>query len=799
MGMRFESRIPPHKATRRVLAFARVAVVFWVAINHTRGQETNDARTLEQLREQIEAHLAQPKFSGAVWSVKIVSFDTGKLVFEHHADRLMSPASNSKLYTGALALDRLGGQYQISTPVYATGTISRSGTLNGDLVVFGRGDPSWNARRLGTNFWGVFEPFVTLLANAGVHRISGDVIADATFFCGPPTGAGWTIDDLREGEAAAISALTLDDNLAQLRVEPGATIGAPCRLTPLQPGTGLVISNRTVTAAPNSPVHLETFHPLDGNMILLLGQMPVGGTNQILDLAVPRPAEWFAAALKLALARHGIDVSGQTRGVVWPQAPGWNRLNAVKLGEVLSPPLRELVRGFMKPSQNLETDLLLAHVGEVTRASNAPPWQTSEEAGLAALAGFLTAAGVPAADVQFDEGSGLSRNNLTTANATVALLLFMGKHREAESFISALPIAGMDGTLRRRMLGTPAARNVRAKTGTLRWANTLSGYVTTAAGEKLVFSLMLNRYFPTENRKRADELDEIAEMLARFAVRTDESLASQFAPLGNLVVTQFASAPFPHPARANGHRYHDEFFSAADHYSDSTVAMFIPSKFRATDKVDFVVHFHGWRNTVAGTLEQYHLVEQLADSGKNAILIVPQGPRLAPDSFHGKLESTNGFKLFMAEAMETLRARGVLAESVSEIGNVILSAHSGGYHAVAAILEHGGLADKIHEVWLFDALYGGAENIVAWQKSQNGRLVDIYTDHGGTKEETEKMMASIHDGHDSVFASEDTNAPPQALQSNRLVFLHTDMAHDDVVAKRGTFGEFLRTSCLENR
>ena len=130
------------------MAFARVAVVFWVAINHTRGQETNDARTLEQLREQIEAHLSQPKFSGAVWSVKIVSFDTGKLVFEHHADRLMSPASNSKLYTGALALDRLGGQYQISTPVYATGTISRSGTLNGDLVVFGRGDLSWNARRL---------------------------------------------------------------------------------------------------------------------------------------------------------------------------------------------------------------------------------------------------------------------------------------------------------------------------------------------------------------------------------------------------------------------------------------------------------------------------------------------------------------------------------------------------------------------------------------------------------------------------------------------------------------------------
>jgi D-alanyl-D-alanine carboxypeptidase/D-alanyl-D-alanine-endopeptidase (penicillin-binding protein 4) len=799
MEMRFESRIPPHKATRRLLAFACVAVIFWAAVNPASGQETNAARTVEQLRQQIEAHLAQPKFSEAIWGIKIISFDTGKLVFEHHADRLMSPASNSKLYTGALALDRLGGQHQISTPVYATGTISRSGTLNGDLVIVGQGDPSWNARRLGTNFWAIFEPFVTVLTNAGVHQISGDVIADATFFRGRPTGSSWTIEDLGEGEAASISAMTLNDNLAQLRVEPGATIGAPCRLTPLQPGTGLVISNRTVTAARNAPARLETFHPLDSNTIFLLGQMPMGGTNQILDLAVLQPADWFAAALKLALARHGITVSGQTRGVVWPQATGWDRSNAVKLGEVHSPPLHEVVRAFMKPSQNLETDLLLAHVGEMTRASNAPPQQTSEEAGLAALAGFLAAAGVPAGEVQFDEGSGLSRNNLTTANSTVALLLFMGKHREAKSFISALPIAGVDGTLRRRMLGTPAARNVRAKTGTLRWANTLSGYVTSAAGEKLIFSLMLNRYVPPEQGKRTDELDNIAEMLARFSGRTDESLASQFAPLGSLIVTQFVSAPFPHPARANGHRYHDEFFSAAEHYSDSTVAMFIPSNFRATDKVDFVVHFHGWRHTVAGTLEEYHLAEQLAESGKNAILIVPQGPRLAPDSFDGKLEDTNGFKVFMAEAMKTLRARGVLAQPHPEIGNVVLSAHSGGYHAVTAIVDHGGLADKIREVWLFDALYGGAENIAAWQKSQNGRLLDIYTDHGGTKEETEKMMASFRAGPASFFASEDTNAPPQALRTNRLVFLHTDMPHNDVVAKRGTFGEFLRTSCLENR
>jgi hypothetical protein len=587
--------------------------------------------------------------------------------------------------------------------------------------------------------------------------------------------------------------------LTQVLVEPGASAGAPCRLTPLLPGTGLIFSNQTTTVAANVPAHPEIFHPLDAKTIFLLGQLPVGGAAQTLDVAVPEPADWFAQALKIALARHGIKVSGHARGLTWPQTGGLISTNAVKLGTLFSPPLREVVRNFMKPSQNLETDLLLAHVGEMTRAASAPPTQTSEDAGLAALRQFLTTAGVAPEDVRFDEGSGLSCNNLTTANATVALLQFMAKHRAAQDFIAALPVAGVDGTLWRRMRGTPAFQNVRAKTGTLRWANALSGYVTTAAGEHLAFSLMLNRYEPPPGRSRTDELDAIAVMLARFAGRTDDSLEKIYAPFGTLIVTQFVSAPFPHPARADGHKYHDEFFSAAEHYSDGTVAMFIPTNFRAADKVDFVVHFHGWRNTVAGTLDEYKLIEQFAASGKNAILIVPEGPRNAADSFGGKLEDTNGFKNFMAEAAEKLNASGALARTNWEIGNVILSGHSGGYHVMAAILDHGGLPEKIREAWLFDALYGNTENFVAWQKNQNGKLLDIYTDHGGTKEETDNLMTSYKTNAVAFFANEDTNAAPENLLTNKIVFLHTDMVHNDVVAKRGTFEQFLQSSGLENK
>ncbi len=285
--------------------------------------------------------------------------------------------------------------------------------------------------------------------------------------------------------------------------------------------------------------------------------------------------------------------------------------------------------------------------------------------------------------------------------------------------------------------------------------------------------------------------------LALATGRANDAWPSNYASLGKLVVTQFVTAPFPHPARADGHTYHGEFFSAKEHYSDGTVAMFIPKKFRVADKVGFVVHFHGWRHTVAGTIPEYKLIEQFAASGMNAVLVVPQGPYDAPDSFGGKLEDTNGFARFMDEAATTLRASGALTNTNFEIGDITLSGHSGGYHVMAAILDHGGMSDKIKEVWLFDALYGGTDSFVAWQKAENGRLLDIYTDHGGTKDETENLMASLKANNVSYFFAEDTNATVENLRTNRLVFLHTDMSHDDTVAKRGTFGQFLKSSCLQ--
>lgn len=491
-----------------------------VAVRAAPAPAAPGVASVAELRAQLEAHLSDPRFSGALWGVKIASLETGAVLFSASADRLMSPASNSKLYTAAMALDQFGGDYRIATPIVATAKPDAGGTLAGDVIVAGRGDPSWKAKPRRGDFWATFEPFIAVLKRAGVRRITGDVVADTTFFRSPRYGAGWVIDDLNDDYGAEISAITLEENYVDLRIRPAAVAGQPCEFELMHPCTGLVLHNHTTTVVKGGARTVHARRELGGNEVTVLGELPLEGAEEMLDLTVPRPANWFAAALKEALSRAGIRVDGKSRSVQWPEASPVTK-DAVKLGEITSPPLRELVTAFLKPSQNLETDLIFLHTGEMLRASDAPAWRTSEQCGVMALREFLRRNELPADDVRFDEGSGLSRNNLTTANATVALLSFMARHREANAFHDALPIAGVDGTLRRRMRDTPAEGNVRAKTGTLRWATALSGHVTSAAGERLVFSVMLNRYVAPPGRAAREEIDTIALLLARLEARSD--------------------------------------------------------------------------------------------------------------------------------------------------------------------------------------------------------------------------------------------------------------------------------------
>lgn len=478
--------------------------------------EFQGAATLEELRDRLSAIVDQRRYSAAQWGIKIIEVQGGETIFEHNPGQLFSPASNSKLYTVALGLDRFGVDHRTKTSLYSAAEPDAEGVLQGDLVVYGRGDPTFN-RRIHQNdpFYGL-QRLASALTNAGVRRISGNLVGDTSFIRGHPFGSGWTWDDQFYYYGAEISSLTVNDNLVVCSVLPGTAPGEPCTFR-FEPPTRLFkVHNRARTVAADRPRDIRLTRLPSRNELYLTGELPVGGTPFRDDVTVHEPAGLFLELFAQALARSGVTVLGTNRVADWLDEPAPVD-GLVKVGAVESLPMRDIAREIQKPSQNLYTDLLLAQVGERTRTSQTPPFETSEDLGIRELSRFLAQAGVPRGHVLFEEGSGLSRNNLTTPAATVALLRYMANHKAAEPWMDALPIAGVDGTLRNRMKGTPAAGKVRAKTGTLRWANSLSGYVTTAAGEQLAFCLMLNRYFNADGtRTGRAELDAIAAELAGF-------------------------------------------------------------------------------------------------------------------------------------------------------------------------------------------------------------------------------------------------------------------------------------------
>jgi D-alanyl-D-alanine carboxypeptidase/D-alanyl-D-alanine-endopeptidase (penicillin-binding protein 4) len=517
-------------------------------------RQASAPESLQSLRSRLTAHIGQPRFDPASWGIKVVSLDTGKTVFEHNPQKYFSPASNAKLYTAALALDRLGPDYRVKTSLYSSARPDSSGRLRGDLLIYGRGDPLMTARLNEGDYFKPLEPLVEALMNAGVRRIEGDLIGDDSYFTGPPFGSGWEWDDLQADYGAEASALTVEDGCLDLFVKPGERVGLPGKITTGPEVPYITIINRTQTGSKGTETRVSVYRPVGENTVYVSGRVPIDGAGYSGSVAVHNPAGLFVAIFKQALARRGITVSGRLRTVDWKyrEALPLNPAKLVELAAIDSAPLRDIVRETLKPSQNMYAQLLLLHVGKQEFASRVeavsrsipkagggsarvPVYSideavTTEQIGLDAMTDFLGRVGVKTGDVLLEEGSGLSRKDVITPNATVALLGYMSRHKQGELYRAALPIAGVDGTLERRMRGTAAEGNVRAKTGTLRYVYTLSGYVTTAAGERLAFSIMLNNYFNLERAlalrdssasnhnvtSPRDDIDSIAVMLAEF-------------------------------------------------------------------------------------------------------------------------------------------------------------------------------------------------------------------------------------------------------------------------------------------
>jgi D-alanyl-D-alanine carboxypeptidase/D-alanyl-D-alanine-endopeptidase (penicillin-binding protein 4) len=495
-------------------------------------QSTADAgapRTLAELQARINEIVHKPELAAGFLAVKIASLETGRVLFEANADKLFRPASNMKIYTVATALDKLTPDYRFSTSVYAVEKPDKNGNIKGDLVIYGRGDPSIAARFNDGDYFKGINNLADRIVAAGVKRIKGDLVGDESYFNGAPLGSGWEWEDLQWWYGAEVSSLTINDNSLDLTVKPGMKVGAPCIVTTGPPAPFVTIINRATTAAAGSKSALEIYRGPGENALVLSGTMPLDDKGYAGGVAVPDPALVFVSMLRDVLMKRGVKIDGRSRTVNVPVGyiPNSNvsalqkmpddlsSPNLIELTNLQSPPLGVIAAQTLKPSQNLYTELILRTLGR----SPGERKQTDEQAGLEIVKSFLRQAGINPDGVVLSDGSGLSRNDMVTASASLQLLTYMSRHRYADVFRDALPIAGVDGTLRNRMKGTAAAGNVRAKTGSLSSVASLSGYVTSAAGERLAFSMMLNNY-PDAGAVRKDSIDAIAVLLASFAGRS---------------------------------------------------------------------------------------------------------------------------------------------------------------------------------------------------------------------------------------------------------------------------------------
>jgi len=491
-------------------------------------------RTVAELQARILAVLQKPELAQAMVGIKVASLDTGQVLFESNANKLLRPASNMKLYTVAAGIDRLSPDYRFVTSVYASAKPDSKGVIKGDLIIYGRGDPSIGFRFNEGNYFKGIDDLAARIVAAGVKRIDGDLVGDESHFSGPPYGTGWEWEDLQWWYGAEVSALTINDNFLDTSVKPGNKVGAPAVISTGPPDPLLRITNRVTTAPNGTKRDLAIYRALNSDVVEFSGAIALDDRGYTGRMAISRPALLFAYLLRASLAQQGVTIKGKTRTVdsysggsvirKLPTSAGANLapdVNSppVEVARKESVPFSQVAAQTLKPSQNLYTELIVRTLGELPAAPAANQPRTSEERGIEVVRTFLKEAGVDPSSLSLTDGSGLSRNDMITAEATLQMLIYMNGHRYATAFRDALPIAGVDGTLRNRMKGTAAENNVRAKTGTLSAASSLSGYVTSASGERLVFSIMVNNY-PGSTDPPSVCIDPITVLLASFMGRT---------------------------------------------------------------------------------------------------------------------------------------------------------------------------------------------------------------------------------------------------------------------------------------
>jgi D-alanyl-D-alanine carboxypeptidase/D-alanyl-D-alanine-endopeptidase (penicillin-binding protein 4) len=489
---------------------------------------TGFAAQHKELAKRIDSILTRPDVARGFWGVEIDELDTGRVVYSHDAGRLFTPASNTKLFTTAATLALIGPDYRFRTSVESATPPDKYGRLSGDLVLVGRGDPNLSGRTLPYNLKTerplspahVLEELADQLVARGVKVIDGDVVADDSFFVYERYGEGWSQDDLVWEWGAPVSALSINDNVVYVNVLPAERVGERAFVGISPFAEYYQVENRVLTSpAGSGPRNLLIQRQPGSNHLEIWGNIPLDDPGAGEALAIEEPAEFCARLFWELLAKRGIVMYGHTRArhtmlaslgtiSVIAQAPLSGGAAAppssqpVALAQHESLPLGLDIRVINKVSQNLHAEMLLRLLGREKGTGG------SIAGGLEVLRGFLVKADVRPEEYVFYDGSGLSRENLVSPHAIVKLLRYAASQSWFAEYVDSLPLAGMDGTLAARFHTLPPGAILRAKTGSLDHVNTLSGYLTTARGERLVFSILGNNHNLT-SKKAADVLDEI--------------------------------------------------------------------------------------------------------------------------------------------------------------------------------------------------------------------------------------------------------------------------------------------------
>jgi len=483
--------------------------------------------TPNELAQQIDKAIDSSEFAHARWGICVISLANGAVIYQRDADKLFTPASNMKIYTTGVALDLLGADYRWRTSVYASAQPDTLGEIHGDLILYGRGAPDLVAQSNDSG-GSSLESLANQLYQKGIRRVDGNVIGDESYFRGDPLGDGWQWTDLQWYFGAEASALSVNGNEVDVNIVPPEKGAAQPAVKVSNGQANVVVQNRMGLADKEGRPTVGLHRGLSDNNIEVWGEFTPASKGFGARLAVYNPALWAARLFLEKLKARGIAVGGETqfRNARVAQNKRFDPTKASELAFVASRPLSEIAKKTNKESINLNAELILRTLGRERGEMIAEPEPAGrepgdDETGLAVIRLWLSRAAVPSSHIALHDGSGLSRLDLVTPESSARLLAAISRIGTAAVFKDSLPIAGRDGTLAGR-LGNLSER-VWAKTGSLTYDNSLSGYLVTAKGEVLAFSIMCNDQTGRNSSTRL--IDQIVGLIADQSSSAAEKLS----------------------------------------------------------------------------------------------------------------------------------------------------------------------------------------------------------------------------------------------------------------------------------